>query len=154
MRLSIRARCGHTWLLRRAPPHDCGFHRLQYAYQPVHVAAIDTPVRVVWERLASQQMHIRARAPNEQDTLSRLYAGVNFRRQHITDERIAQRDQMYIRRKKEAEEDPQEGQDLTDKEARRATEVPVQHDQLLPLSRLAKILGRPTIRECTASKPR
>ena len=50
-----------------------------------------------WQRAAGQEMDVGVLAADEQDSFSRLDAGVNFRRQHIADEGIAQRDQVHIR---------------------------------------------------------
>ena len=46
---------------------------------------------------AGQEVNVGVLAADEQDSFSRLDAGVNFRRQHIADEGIPQRDQVHIR---------------------------------------------------------
>ena len=47
-------------------------------------------------------MNIGVLAADEEDSFSRLDAGVNFRRQHIADEWIAQRYQVHIRSKEQS----------------------------------------------------
>ena len=64
---------------------------------PFHVAHIDPTIPVGWQRTAGQEVNIGVLAADEQNSLSRLDAGVNFRRKHIADEGIAQRDQVHIR---------------------------------------------------------
>src|SRR5262249_48616224 len=54
------------------------------------------------QHLADEMVNIRARTADEKNSSSRFNTRINFRRHHIADERIAQRDQMHICRKKKS----------------------------------------------------
>src|SRR5262249_45932710 len=69
---------------------------MQRLYQPLHISVLDTKVSIRWQRVARDQVNIRTGAASEQDSFSGLYTGINFRRDHIPDERITQRDQMHV----------------------------------------------------------
>ena len=81
--------------LRDAGPasaRDCPFHCMQRAYESVHVAYIDPMILAGRQRAPGQEVNIGTLAPDEQDSFPGLDAGMNFRRQYIADEGVAQRD--------------------------------------------------------------
>src|SRR4051812_9020153 len=84
---------------RLAFTHDSEFHRMQRVHESNDVPDIDPIIPAGWQRTASQEVYIGVLAADEQNSFSRLDAGVNLRRKHIADEGIAQGDQMHIRRK-------------------------------------------------------
>ena len=61
--------------------HDRALHGVQRIHQSIHVAHIDPTIPVGWQRTAGQEVNIGALAADEQNSFSRLDAGVNFRRQ-------------------------------------------------------------------------
>ena len=75
---------------------DRPLHACSAFDQSLHVAHINPAIPAGWQRTAGQEVNIRVLAADEQDSFSRLDAGVNFRRKHIADEGIAQRDQVHI----------------------------------------------------------
>jgi hypothetical protein len=95
---------------RIAFAHYRMFHGVHDVHEPVHVAYIDPMIPARRRRAAGQDVNIGILAADEQDSFSRLDAGVNFGRQHIPDEGIAQRDQVHIGSKKKSRQIVQRNQ--------------------------------------------
>ena len=79
---------------RLAFARDRAFDGVQRLHQSGNVADIDPMIAAGRQCVTGQQVHIGIRAADEQDSFSRIDAGVNLRRHHIADEGIAQRDQV------------------------------------------------------------
>src|SRR5262245_59533841 len=77
--------------------HHRPFYGMQRPHESVHVTHLDSTISARWQRAAGQDVNLGILAADEQNSFSRLDAGVNFRRNYIADEGVAQRDQVYVR---------------------------------------------------------